>query len=84
MRSLIISDNKIGIHPCIPIPKSITLITFVMKNNHPLIDIETDECVKVTDEDIRDAERIENDPKKILALIDLIFMFEEQKKVIPS
>lgn len=55
-----------------------------MKNNHLPIDIETDECVKVTDEDIRDAERIENDPKKILALIDLIFMFEEQKKVIPS
>jgi hypothetical protein len=55
-----------------------------MKNNHPLIDIKNDECVKVTDEDIRDAERIENDPKKILALIDLIFMFEEQKKVIPS
>ena len=55
-----------------------------MKNNHLPIDIETDECVKVTDEDIRDAERIENDPKKILALIDLRFMFEEQKKVIPS
>ena len=55
-----------------------------MKNNHLPIDIETDECVKVTDEDIRDAERIENDPKKILAMIDLIFMFEEQKKVIPS
>ena len=55
-----------------------------MKNNHLPIDIETDECVKETDEDIRDAERIENDPKKILALIDLIFMFEEQKKVIPS
>ena len=55
-----------------------------MKNNHLPIDIETDECVKVTDEDIRDAERIENDPKKILALLDLIFMFEEQKKVIPS
>jgi DNA-binding response OmpR family regulator len=35
-----------------------------MKNNHPLIDIKNDECVKVTDEDIRDAERIENDPKK--------------------
>ena len=43
-------------------------------------------CVNVnlTDEDIRDAERIEDDPPKILALIDLIFLFEDNKKVIPS
>ena len=52
-----------------------------MKNNHLPIDIETDECVKVTDEDIRDAERIENDPKKILALIDLIFMYDDREKI---
>lgn len=43
-----------------------------------------EESVKLTDEDIKEAEKIENDPNKILALIDLIFMFEEQKKVIPS
>ena len=43
-----------------------------------------DEIVKLTEEDYRDAERIENDPKKILALIDLIFMYEDNKKVIPS
>ena len=42
------------------------------------------EIVKLTEEDIRDAERIENDPKKILALIDLIFMYEDTKKIIPS
>ena len=38
----------------------------------------------ITEKDIRDAERIENDPQKILALIDLIFLFEDNKKVIPS
>jgi hypothetical protein len=43
-----------------------------------------DEIVNLTEEDYRDAERIENDPKKILALIDLIFMYEDNKKVIPS
>lgn len=43
-----------------------------------------EEIVKVTDDDIKDAERIENDPQKILALIDLIFLFEDNKKVIPS
>lgn len=43
-----------------------------------------EDCVNVTEEDIREAERIENDPQKILALIDLIFLFEDNKKVIPS
>lgn len=43
-----------------------------------------DEIVNPTEEDYREAERIENDPKKILALIDLIFMYEDNKKVIPS
>jgi hypothetical protein len=43
-----------------------------------------DEIVNLTEEDYREAERIENDPKKILALIDLIFMYEDNKKVIPS
>jgi hypothetical protein len=43
-----------------------------------------EENVNLTEEDIREAERIENDPQKILALIDLIFMYEDRKKVIPS
>lgn len=43
-----------------------------------------DEIVHLTEEDYKEAERIENDPKKILALIDLIFMYEDNKKVIPS
>ena len=42
------------------------------------------EIVNLTEEDIKQAERIENDPQKILALIDLIFLFEDNKKVIPS
>lgn len=37
----------------------------------------------ITEDDIHDAEKIENDPQKILALIDLIFMYDD-KKVIPS
>lgn len=40
--------------------------------------------INLSEEDLRDAERIENDPQKILALIDLIFLFEDNKKVIPS
>ena len=43
-----------------------------------------EEFVNLTDEDIRDAERIENDPQKILALIDIIFMNEDKSKIIPS
>lgn len=38
----------------------------------------------MSEADIKEAERIENDPKKILALIDLIFMCEDNKKIIPS
>jgi hypothetical protein len=40
--------------------------------------------INLSAEDLRDAQRIENDPQKILALIDLIFLFEDNKKVIPS
>lgn len=36
-----------------------------------------------SEKDIADAEKIENDPAKILALIDLIFMYED-KRNIPS
>lgn len=42
------------------------------------------EEINLSEDDIKEAERIENDPKKILALIDLIFMCEDNKKVIPS
>lgn len=40
--------------------------------------------INLSEEDLKDAQRIENDPQKILALIDLIFLFEDNKKVIPS
>lgn len=39
---------------------------------------------KITDEHIQEARRLEDDPQKILALIDIIFMNEDKSKVIPS
>lgn len=39
---------------------------------------------KVTDEHIQEAKRLEDDPLKILALIDIIFMNEDKSKIIPS
>lgn len=38
----------------------------------------------VTPELIREAEDLENDPKKMLALIDLLFMGVDSGKVLPS
>ena len=35
----------------------------------------------IKEEDIREAERIEQDQKKILALIDLILMYDDRKKL---
>lgn len=43
-----------------------------------------EKIVKVTEKDIQDAKRIEDDPEKILALIDLIFLNVDNSKVIPS
>lgn len=43
-----------------------------------------EKSVKVTEKDIQDAKRIEDDPEKILALIDLIFLNVDNSKVIPS
>lgn len=37
--------------------------------------------IELTEQDIRDAERIENDPKQILALIDLIFMYDDRPSI---
>lgn len=39
---------------------------------------------KVKEDDIKDARKLEDDPLKILALIDIIFMNEDKSKVIPS
>lgn len=39
---------------------------------------------KITEEHIEEARRLEDDPQKILALIDIIFMNEDKSKVIPS
>ena len=43
-----------------------------------------EKIVNVTEKDIQDAKRIEDDPEKILALIDLIFLNVDNSKVIPS
>ena len=42
-----------------------------------------DETVNInfTEEDYNDAQRIENDPQKILALIDLIFMYDDRDRI---
>ena len=42
-----------------------------------IIGMKEDEQTKVTDEMIRESERIWDDPKKILALIDLLFLWED-------
>lgn len=39
---------------------------------------------RITEEHIQEARRLEDDPQKILALIDIIFMNEDNRKVIPS
>ena len=38
----------------------------------------------LSEEDFKEAERIENDPMKILALIDLLFINEEKQSALPS
>ena len=43
-----------------------------------------EKIVKVTEKDIQEANKIEDDPEKILALIDLIFLNVDNSKVIPS
>ena len=39
------------------------------------------EEINLSEADMKEAERIENDPKKILALIDLIFMYDDRAKI---
>lgn len=39
---------------------------------------------KIREEDIQEARRIEDDPQKILALIDILFMNEDKDKMLPS
>jgi hypothetical protein len=39
---------------------------------------------KITEEMIEEANKLENDPEKILALIDLIFICSDNSKTIPS
>ncbi len=39
--------------------------------------------INLSEDDYMDAQRIENDPMKILALIDIIFMYDD-RETIPS
>ena len=39
---------------------------------------------KINEEHIQEARRLEDDPLKILALIDIIFMNEDKSKILPS
>lgn len=55
-----------------------------MKKTYSYINIQMEKSVNLTEEDIQEAEKIEDNPDKILALIDLLFLYEENKKVIPS
>lgn len=43
-----------------------------------------DKIVNLTEDDYRDAEKLEEDIETILRLIDLIFLTKENKKEIPS
>lgn len=56
-----------------------------MKNYSPsYIYIHMNKIVNhITEEHIKEAERIELDPQKILALIDLIFMYEDESRKKP-
>ena len=42
------------------------------------------EQILVSDDQIRETENFWDDPKRIMALIDLLFLWEEDKKTIPS
>ena len=46
--------------------------------------MEEKENIQVTEEQIRETENFWDDPKRVLALIDLMFLDEDRKKIIPS
>lgn len=46
--------------------------------------MEEKEIIQVTEEQIRETENFWEDPKRVLALIDLLFLEEDRKKIIPS
>lgn len=39
---------------------------------------------RITEEHIQETRRLEDDPQKILALIDILFMNEDKDKILPS
>lgn len=46
--------------------------------------MEEKESIQVTEEQIRETETFWDDPKRVLALIDLMFLDEDRKRIIPS
>lgn len=46
--------------------------------------MEEKEEIQVTEEQIRETENFWDDPKRVLALIDLLFLDEDRAKIIPS
>ena len=46
--------------------------------------MEEEESIQVTEEQIRETETFWDDPKRVLALIDLMFLDEDRKRIIPS
>ena len=49
-----------------------------------MINSEPAEVVKPTPEDVAEASRLEQDPKLLRALVDLIFLAQEEGRCIPS
>lgn len=46
--------------------------------------METNVYPQINDEQIQEADRLENNPRLMLALIDLLFMDYDSGKVVPS
>lgn len=76
-------NKQKGMHHCSPLE-----LTFIQNESQltSLLNINMSKIVneKITEEHIEEARRLEDDPQKILALIDIIFMNEDKSKIIPS
>lgn len=40
------------------------------------------ESISVTDEDIQEAEKIQDDPEKMLQLINMMYLFSDQERIL--
>lgn len=78
------TDKQRGMHHCSPL--EFNLYTIYESQLTSSLNINMSKIVneKITEEHIEEARRLEDDPLKILALIDIIFMNEDKSKIIPS